>query len=116
MFSILILSSNVAFVIADPFYKNIWAGVPPFNVRYQICCKKNIYVNDSQNLAFPTSHFVIELLPFDYLSNQKQEIRGPKMSKRVFYVFVYMWSIYFLTNIDGRFSLCTLRNAHYLVC
>ena len=28
--------------------------------------------NESQNLAFPTSHFVIELLPFDYLSNQKQ--------------------------------------------
>jgi hypothetical protein len=27
--------------------------------------------NDSQNLAFATSHFVIELLPFDYLSNQK---------------------------------------------
>jgi hypothetical protein len=24
------------------------------------------------NLAFATSHFVIELLPFDYLSNQKQ--------------------------------------------
>jgi hypothetical protein len=40
------------------------------------------------------------------------------MSKRVFYVFVYMymWHIYILTNIDGRFSLCTLRNAHYLVC
>jgi hypothetical protein len=35
--------------------------------------KKNIYVNDSQNLAFPTSHFVIELLPFDYLGNQKQK-------------------------------------------
>jgi hypothetical protein len=33
----------------------------------------NIHVNDSQNLAFPTSHFVIELLPFDYLSNQKSE-------------------------------------------
>jgi hypothetical protein len=32
----------------------------------------SIYVNYSQNLAFPTSHFVIELLPFDYLSNQKQ--------------------------------------------
>jgi hypothetical protein len=31
-----------------------------------------MYGNDSQNLAFPTSHFVIELLPFDYLSNQKQ--------------------------------------------
>jgi hypothetical protein len=30
------------------------------------------YVNDSQNLPFATSHFVIELLPFDYLSNQKQ--------------------------------------------
>jgi hypothetical protein len=30
------------------------------------------YVNDSQNLAFATSHFVIELLPFDYLNNQKQ--------------------------------------------
>jgi hypothetical protein len=29
-------------------------------------------VNDSQNLAFTTSHFVIDLLPFDYLSNQKQ--------------------------------------------
>jgi hypothetical protein len=43
----------------------------PFNVSYQNCCKKT-YVNDSQNLAFPTSHFVIELLPFDYLSNQKQ--------------------------------------------
>jgi hypothetical protein len=27
---------------------------------------KNINVNDSQNLAFATSHFVIELLPFDY--------------------------------------------------
>jgi hypothetical protein len=34
--------------------------------------EKNINVNDSQNLAFATSHFVIELLPFDYLSNQKQ--------------------------------------------
>jgi hypothetical protein len=33
-----------------------------------------MYVNDSQNLAFPTSHFVKELLPFDYLSNQKQPI------------------------------------------
>jgi hypothetical protein len=43
-----------------------------FNVSYQKCCKKTIYVNDSQNLAFPTSHFVIELLPLDYLSNQKQ--------------------------------------------
>jgi hypothetical protein len=30
----------------------------PFNVSYQNCWKKNIYVNDSQNLAFPTSHFV----------------------------------------------------------
>jgi hypothetical protein len=33
---------------------------------------RSIYVNVSQNLAFATSHFVIELLPFDYLSNQKQ--------------------------------------------
>jgi hypothetical protein len=33
---------------------------------------ENINVNDSQNLAFATSHFVIELLPFDYLSNQKK--------------------------------------------
>jgi hypothetical protein len=37
---------------------------------YRLAVKK--HVNDSQNLAFPTSHFVIELLPFDYLSNQKQ--------------------------------------------
>jgi hypothetical protein len=44
----------------------------PFNVSYQNCCKKKIYVNDSQNLAFATSHFVMELLSFDYLSNQKQ--------------------------------------------
>jgi hypothetical protein len=22
--------TNVAFVIADPFYKKIWAGVPPY--------------------------------------------------------------------------------------
>jgi hypothetical protein len=38
----------------------------------KIAVKKNMYVNDSQNLAFAISHFVIELLPFDYLSNQKQ--------------------------------------------
>jgi hypothetical protein len=44
----------------------------PFNVSYQNFCKKT-YVNDSQNFAFPTSHFVIELLPFDYLSNQSSE-------------------------------------------
>jgi hypothetical protein len=31
-----------------------------------------INVNDSQNLAFATSHFLIELFHFDYLSNQKQ--------------------------------------------
>ena len=37
-----------------------------------IAVRKNINVNDSQYLAFATSHFVIELLPFDYLSNQKQ--------------------------------------------
>jgi hypothetical protein len=42
----------------------------PFNVSYQNCCEKT-YVNDSQNLDFATSHFVIELLPFDYLSNPK---------------------------------------------
>jgi hypothetical protein len=43
-----------------------------FHPSYQHSCKKNINVNDSQNLAFATSHFVIELLRFDYLSNQKQ--------------------------------------------
>jgi hypothetical protein len=36
---------------------------------------KNINVNDSQNLPFATSHFVIELLPFDYLSIQKQSTK-----------------------------------------
>jgi hypothetical protein len=36
--------------------------------------KKNINVNDSQNLSFATSHFIIELLPFDYFSNQKQRV------------------------------------------
>jgi hypothetical protein len=54
-----------------PFYKKMWAGVPPLMLVIKIA-EKNIYVNDSQNLAFPTSHFVTELLPFDYLSNQKQ--------------------------------------------
>jgi hypothetical protein len=63
---------NVALIIADPFYKKNWAGVPPLMYVIKIAVKKNIYVNDSQNLAFATSHFVIELLPFDYLSNQKQ--------------------------------------------
>jgi hypothetical protein len=63
--------TNVALVIADPFSKKFWAGVPPLS--YQNYCIKNIYVNDSQNLAFAISHFVIELLPFDYLSNQKQQ-------------------------------------------
>jgi hypothetical protein len=58
--------------LQTPSPKEIWAGVSPFNVSYKNCCKKIIYVNDSQNLAFATSHFVIELLPFDYLSNQKQ--------------------------------------------
>jgi hypothetical protein len=43
---------------------------------------KNIYVNDSQNLAFATSHFVIELLPFDYLSNQKQLVNKKMHFKR----------------------------------
>ena len=71
-FSSDIWKKKVAFVIADPFYKKNLGRGSPFNVSYQKCCKKNIYVNDSQNLAFPTSHFVIELLPFDYLSNQKQ--------------------------------------------
>jgi hypothetical protein len=41
--------------------KNLGRG-SPFNVSYQNCCK-NIYVNDSQNLPFATSHFVIELFP-----------------------------------------------------
>jgi hypothetical protein len=63
--------TNVAFIIAHPFYKiNVGRG-SPFNVSYQNCCKKNINVHDSQNLAFASSHFVIEMLPFDYLSNQK---------------------------------------------
>jgi hypothetical protein len=41
-----------------------------------------LYVNDSQNLAFATSHFVIELLPFDYLSNQKQRVNKKMHFKR----------------------------------
>jgi hypothetical protein len=41
-----------------------------------------VYVNDSQNLAFPTSHFVIELVPFDYLSNQKQWVNKKMHFKR----------------------------------
>jgi hypothetical protein len=62
--------------------KKIWAGFPLFNVSYQHCCKKNININDSQNLAFATSHFVIELLPFDYLRNQKQRVDKKMHFKR----------------------------------
>jgi hypothetical protein len=54
-----------------PLQKKLGRG-SPFNVSYQHCCKKNINVNDSQNLAFATSHFEIELLLFYYKSNQKQ--------------------------------------------
>jgi hypothetical protein len=41
------------------------------------------HVNDSQNLAVATSHFVIELLPFDYLSNQKQRAELAKKKNSV---------------------------------
>jgi hypothetical protein len=64
---------NVALVIADPLSKKFRQGVPPLMQVINIAVKKNINVNDSQNLAFATSHFVIELLLFDYLSNQKQK-------------------------------------------
>jgi hypothetical protein len=40
----------------------------------KIAVKKTIYVNDTQNVAFPASQFVIELLPVDYLSIQKQRV------------------------------------------
>jgi hypothetical protein len=43
-----------------------------FSAMHVMTVSKFIFLNDSQNLAFVTSHFVIELLPFDYLSNQKQ--------------------------------------------
>jgi hypothetical protein len=59
---------NVALVIADPLSKKFRQGVPPLMQVINIAVKKNINVNDSQNLAF-----VIELLLFDYLSNQKQK-------------------------------------------
>ena len=48
--------------MADPFYKKKWTGLPPLMKVIKIALK-NIYVNYSQNLAFATSHFVIELLP-----------------------------------------------------
>jgi hypothetical protein len=35
-----------------------------------------------RGVAFPTSHFVIELLPFDYLSNQKQRVNKKMHFKR----------------------------------
>jgi hypothetical protein len=63
--------TNVARHCRPPLQKYLGRG-SPFNVSYQHRCKKNINVNDSQNLAFATTHFVTELLPFDYLSNQKQ--------------------------------------------
>ena len=33
--------TNVALVIADPFYKKIWAGVPPLMYGIKIAEKKN---------------------------------------------------------------------------
>jgi hypothetical protein len=34
--------TNVAFVIADPFYKKIWAGVPPLMYVIKIAVKKTV--------------------------------------------------------------------------
>ena len=68
----------------------------PFNVSYQNFCKKT-YVNDSQNFVFPTSHFVIELLPFDYLSNQKLWVNKKMHFKRS--NFIPLFSIFSLVAI-----------------
>jgi hypothetical protein len=38
-----------------PLLQTNLGRVSPFNASYQNCCKKT-YVNDSQNLAFATSH------------------------------------------------------------
>jgi hypothetical protein len=34
--------TNVALVIADPFYRKIWAGVPPLMYVIKIAVKKHI--------------------------------------------------------------------------
>jgi hypothetical protein len=67
--------------LQTPSQKKNWAEVPPLMQDIKIAVKKT-YVNDSQNLAFATSHFVIELLPFDYLSNQKQHVNKKMHFKR----------------------------------
>ena len=64
--------------LQTPLSKKNLGMSSPFNVIFNIAVK-NINVNDSQNLAFATSQFVIELFPFDYLSNQKQWNSTKKM-------------------------------------
>ena len=63
-------------------------------------------MNDSQNLAFPTSHFVIEFLPFDYLSNQKQWVNKKMHFKRnnfiPLFLFLAWWPSWLEVGITGH--------------
>ena len=89
-----------------PLLQKNLGRVSPFNASYQNCCKKK-YVNDSQNLAFATSHFVIELLPFDYLSNQNQWVNRKMHFKRnnfipPFFLFLAWWPSWLEVGITGH--------------
>jgi hypothetical protein len=67
--------------LQTPSTKKFGQGFPPLMQVIKIAVKKHI-CQDSQNLDFATSHFVIELLPFDYLSNQKQQVNKKMHFKR----------------------------------
>jgi hypothetical protein len=60
-------ASSCLSLLLKRFYTGVYDVVIVINIAL-----KNNNVNDSQNLAFVASHFVIELLTFDYLSSQKQ--------------------------------------------
>ena len=68
--------------LQTPSTKKFGQGFPPLMQVIKIAVKKHI-CQDSQNLDFATSHFVIELLPFDYLSNQKQQVNKKCISRGV---------------------------------
>jgi hypothetical protein len=66
----------------------------------------SLIVNHSQNLAFATSHFVIELLPFDYLGNQSSE-----SNKKI--ICSMSRSTYPAVNLSTQFGVIALFSSNF---
>ena len=76
----------------------LYQNMPSLHNRYisaeRKISQKNIYVNDSQNLAFPTSHFVIELLPQGGMKFKKKSspLKLLSQSQPNFTEMILVWS------------------------